>query len=223
MAAGEATRIRGPDARTTFLGAAAGALGLFGAIAAAMLTGVVAGWDRTVFGSLYSGDSDWPLGPTPGQGSALLQEIVPALYWLADTRKLVLAIAAVAVLLAARRRFRAAAFYLGCVAAAGASVLLKPLFERSSPFPATSEFSFPSGHAMLSMSMVAGLVLLALGRPWLWPVAVAGALLVVAVAVAVVADGGHWPSDVAAGWTLALAWALALRGFAGDPLAGGGR
>jgi membrane-associated phospholipid phosphatase len=47
---------------------------------------------------------------------------------------------------------------------------------------------------------------------------VAAAVFVVAVGVAVIADGGHWPSDVLAGWCLAVAWVVSLRAAAGDPL-----
>lgn len=219
MVAAERGRIRRQDHKATLLALAAGAFAVFGLIAAAMVTGASAGWDRAVFAQLYSGDSDWYLGPTPGRRNALLQDAVPTLRRVADDRTLALVVGTVVVGLAARHRLRAVAFYLGCIAVAGASLLLKPMFERLSPFPVPGDFAFPSGHAMLSMGMVAGLVLLALGRRWLWPAVLVGALLVGAVAVAVVADGGHWPSDVLAGWMLAAGWSLSLRALVGDPLA----
>ena len=78
--------------------------------------------------------------------------------------------------------------------------------------------SFPSGHATASMAVAAGIVaLLAPGR-WRWFAGIAGAILVTAVGLAVVSDSGHWPSDVLAGWCLALGWVAALTAVAGPLL-----
>ena len=60
------------------------------------------------------------------------------------------------------------------------------------------------------MAVAAAFVVLALGTRWLRIVAVAAALFVVAIGAAVIADGGHWLSDVIAGWCLAIAWVSAL-------------
>ena len=60
------------------------------------------------------------------------------------------------------------------------------------------------------MAIAAGIVALVWASRWRWLAVVVGAMFVAAVGMAVVADSGHWPSDVLAGWCLALAWVAAL-------------
>lgn len=109
-----------------------------------------------------------------------------------------------------RRQTGAAAFVLLVVAGAATTPLLKRLFERTGPpedgVP-SHLFSFPSGHAMGSMALASAFVALA------WPLSSRRALVLalgasapLATGLAVIADGVHWPSDVVAGWSLALAW-----------------
>ena len=101
--------------------------------------------------------------------------------------------------------------------ALGGSALLNPAakhyFERVRPdlwlslAPETS-FSFPSGHAMGSMTLAAVLTLLAWPTRWRWPVlAIAGAFALL-VGASRVYLGVHYPSDILAGWTAALAWTV---------------
>ena len=97
-------------------------------------------------------------------------------------------------------------------------VVLEPLlteaFGRSLPFGGRGD-SFPSGHAMTSMASVAAVIALLAPTRLRWPAVAAGMLLVGCIGVSVVSDGGHWPSDVLAGWCVSLAWVsaawLALR------------
>jgi membrane-associated phospholipid phosphatase len=68
----------------------------------------------------------------------------------------------------------------------------------------------PSGHAMASVA-VAGSVTLALStKRYRAAVAALGAIAVAGYGVAVVARNWHYPSEVIAGWSLALAWLAAL-------------
>jgi undecaprenyl-diphosphatase len=100
------------------------------------------------------------------------------------------------------------------IALAG-SVLLnvgaKHYFGRARPdfwlslAPETS-YSFPSGHAMGSMTLAAVLALLAWHSRWRWPVPVVAIAFAVLVGASRVYLGVHFPSDILAGWSAALAW-----------------
>lgn len=101
----------------------------------------------------------------------------------------------------------------------GGAILLnmgaKQIFSRTRPdlwisiAPETS-YSFPSGHSMQSMAFVAALVMLAWHRPALRPLFAAGAVFVALVGLSRVYLGVHYPTDVLAGWTAALAWCIGL-------------
>jgi undecaprenyl-diphosphatase len=131
---------------------------------------------------------------------------------------LVLLCAVVVVTLIVLKRRWAAAFFTAAVGVTAMVPVLKELVDRPSPFPMPDDPSFPSGHATGSMAAAAGIVALLASSRWRWFGGVAGAMFVTAVGVAVVADSGHWPSDVLAGWCLGLAWVAALSAIAGDRL-----
>ncbi len=122
--------------------------------------------------------------------------------------------------LAWRRRFRESIF---AAAALGGSALLnlatKQFFARERPslwesISPEASFSFPSGHAMGSMTLAAVLVLLAWHTRWRWPTLGAMAFLVAMVGLSRIYLGVHYPSDILAGWTAALVWAVGCYGLA---------
>jgi membrane-associated phospholipid phosphatase len=123
--------------------------------------------------------------------------------------------AAVIVLVAAAvlavRRPAAVVFVLLSLVVLALTPVLKELFGRAPPKPLGTGPSFPSGHAIGTMSVCAALAVIYWRSRLRWVVLAAGALVVLAIGAAVVADRGHWPSDVVAGWALALAWVMALR------------
>ncbi|MBW4471458.1 MAG: phosphatase PAP2 family protein [Stenomitos rutilans HA7619-LM2] len=79
------------------------------------------------------------------------------------------------------------------------------LWEVPLPEP---DYSFPSGHAMSSMTLVVVLVALMWSTRWCGWVLVGGSVFVVAIAWTRLYLGVHYPSDILAGWMLSLAWAV---------------
>ncbi|MFC5577635.1 phosphatase PAP2 family protein [Lysobacter niabensis] len=121
---------------------------------------------------------------------------------------------ALVVILAITRRAREGLFAgLALGGSALLNLMTKQLFARERPSlwesiaPETS-FSFPSGHAMGSMTLAWVWVLLAWRTPWRWPVVIAMLLFTVIVGLSRVYLGVHYPSDILAGWTAASVWAV---------------
>ena len=102
------------------------------------------------------------------------------------------------------------------IALAGSALLnlgAKQLFARERPslwesiHPETT-YSFPSGHAMGSMTLAMVLVLLAWRTRWRWWVAIPALAFALSVGVSRVYLGVHYPSDILAGWAAACAWTV---------------
>ena len=199
---------------------ATAALAAFLALAVLVQTGWIASLDRAIFRRLYSGESEWPMGPTSGRSNELLQALLPWFDRAAYGRNLVLLVVVMLGLLVALQWWRAAAFFAGAVSVVLLAAPLKELFNRPSPFPLPGQPSFPSGHATLTMAIAAAAIAIAIGSRGVWVVIPAAVALVVSVGVAAVADSGHWPTDIAAGWSLALAWVLSLRALVRGSLRG---
>jgi membrane-associated phospholipid phosphatase len=71
-------------------------------------------------------------------------------------------------------------------------------------------FSFPSGHSMTSMTLVAALVILTWGSVWCWVILIAGSLFVLGIGWTRLYLGVHFPSDILAGWMVSIAWAIGV-------------
>ncbi len=80
------------------------------------------------------------------------------------------------------------------------------LFESSYPLP--GDFSFPSGHALLSMTFVISLVILTWKTKWRWLVIGWGGLFALVIAWTRLYLGVHFPSDILGGWLLGITWAI---------------
>jgi undecaprenyl-diphosphatase len=126
-----------------------------------------------------------------------------------------LAVALPVLLLVHRRRGDA---LFAMVAVGGAGMLnqgAKLLFQRArpelwaSPSPEHS-FSFPSGHAMGSMALVATVAVLVWPTRYRWLAILGGGAFTILVGASRVYLGVHYPSDVFAGWSASLAWVLGL-------------
>ncbi len=124
--------------------------------------------------------------------------------------------ALVTVVLLWRKQHRHAAFWLAAVGGSAAlNLLAKQAFSRVrpalwvSPAPETT-FSFPSGHAMQTAAIVAGLTILLWRTRWRIPMLVFGSLFVWSVGVSRIYLGVHYPSDVVAAWAASIGWVVGL-------------
>ncbi len=114
--------------------------------------------------------------------------------------------------LALKRWYRESVF--AAVAIAGSALLnlgAKELYGRARPalwehIVAEHSLSFPSGHAMGSMTLAWVLALLAWRTRWRWPVLLAGMAFTLLVGLSRIYLGVHYPSDILAGWSAAMVW-----------------
>jgi undecaprenyl-diphosphatase len=133
---------------------------------------------------------------------------------------------AVSVLVLARlRKTKEASFVAAC--GSGALIFssaLKLMFHRARPdvsvlylIQTPNSFSFPSGHAMGSTTVVGSLVVVAfaLGLAWPWRALMSAVALfyVFGVACSRVYFGVHFPSDVIGGCLAGAAWVAATTGW----------
>lgn len=110
------------------------------------------------------------------------------------------------------RRWRQAAF--AAIAFAGSALLnlgSKQFFRRERPSLWESvspehTYSFPSGHAMGSMTLAMVVILLAWPTRWRWWVAAPAAVFALLVGYSRIYLGVHYPSDILGGWMAAIAW-----------------
>ena len=121
------------------------------------------------------------------------------------------------VLVLALRRHTREAIFAG-IALGGSGLLnlgTKLLFARERPslwesIAPEHNFSFPSGHAMGSMTLAWVLVLLAWPTRWRLPVLVVAMPFVLLVGLSRLYLGVHYPSDILAGWAAASLWAVSV-------------
>ncbi|KFN40983.1 phosphatase PAP2 family protein [Arenimonas oryziterrae] len=114
------------------------------------------------------------------------------------------------------RRLRDGLFF--GLSVAGSALLnlgVKQLFARQRPslwesIAPESTFSFPSGHAMGSMTLALAVVLLCWPTRWRWLVVSVSFALVLLIAASRLYLGVHYPSDILAGWASACAWVFGV-------------
>jgi membrane-associated phospholipid phosphatase len=164
----------------------------------------------------YGGGRAQGLDVTALQGFLGLEDFVAeAIATLGDPVPVGVMAIALAVYALVRGQPRSAAFVIVLLALTSvSSQVLKALLAYPRPeglegLAYVSPEAFPSGHATSSMSLAIALLIVVPKR--LRPLAaVVGAGFSLAVSFAIVADGWHFPSDVAGGYLLASFWALVL-------------
>lgn len=119
------------------------------------------------------------------------------------------------LLLFVKRQTEATTLAIAGAGAVGLNYLLKNLFSRDRPalwerVVDVGQYSFPSGHAMVSM-VIYGLIgfLLANRFPrWRWLIVILTIGLITAIGLSRLYLGVHWPTDVVAGYSAGLVWLL---------------
>ncbi len=120
------------------------------------------------------------------------------------------------LVLLALRRWREASFAgFGFAGSALLNMGAKRLFQRDRPslwesIAPESTYSFPSGHAMGSMTLAVVVIALAWPTRWRWPVTVLAGTFALLVSVSRLYLGVHYPSDILGGWSAASAWVMGL-------------
>ncbi|MBE9006494.1 phosphatase PAP2 family protein [Fortiea sp. LEGE XX443] len=115
-----------------------------------------------------------------------------------------------------QRRWRSLTYLL--ITAAGSATInrtAKEFWHRVRPHIWESvapefDYSFPSGHAMTSMTLIAILVVLTWGSAWRWFTVTFGSVYILAIGWTRLYLGVHFPSDIIAGWMVAIAWAIGV-------------
>lgn len=116
----------------------------------------------------------------------------------------ILVVVVMVTLLLRKDRARALFWALAVGGVVVLEVVLKKAFERPS-VGGKPGYSFPSGGAMGSVAIVAAATLLVEQRRRRL-IAAVGVPIVLGYGVALVFGLWHYPSDVVAGWSLAIAW-----------------
>lgn len=124
---------------------------------------------------------------------------------------------AIAIAYGWQQQWRFAAYILFAVMSNGLlNAIAKGWMHRLRPDlwepinPPVTDYAFPSGHAMSSMTFAATLVIFTWGSRWRgWTIALSS-LLVLIVGWTRLYLGVHFPSDILGGWILGMAWSCIL-------------
>jgi len=215
-------RLAGPAERgrpnATLLVWAIAAAAMFATVAVLVVAGGTRAWDLSVLRLAASHQTRPAIDPAIGVTTLGALPIVLAL------------LAAALVVLLRRRRRREAAFLLtATLLALATGGLAKVAFHRHRQevfrgvhdltflTGSRSDWSFPSGHATAITALAAALVVVLWPTRWRRRALIVALLVCAGVGVTRVYLGAHYPTDVIAGWALALAAVGAARLAFGPP------
>ncbi len=124
-----------------------------------------------------------------------------------------------AYLIYKKQRLNAFVLLVSVGGAAAANTIIKALFQRERPTfwqSAITEtsYSFPSGHAAISCALLLSVMFIAWRTKWRWLAIIGGGLIIGLIGVSRLYMGVHYPTDVAAGWSVGLAWVLIVTSIA---------
>lgn len=146
----------------------------------------------------------------------LLDRLMIAITFLGEPTELTaMSLALGAWLLWRGQRSEATTLAIAAAGAAGLNVLLKDVFARARPalwarIVDVKYYSFPSGHAMLSVVVygMLGYLLATHFRRWRIEILISTVILIVAIGFSRLYLGVHWPTDVLAGYAAGLVWLM---------------
>lgn len=147
----------------------------------------------------------------------LLDQAMLGITFIGDPAVLIVACIGIAIwLLRLRQRSEATTLAIAAIGALGLNLLLKQLFSRARPMlweriVDVGQYSFPSGHAMVSLviyGFIGYLLATRFRRYRVWIVSLT-VLLIIAIGFSRMYLGVHWPTDVAAGYAAGLVWLIA--------------
>lgn len=183
------------------LGLAFALLALFADLAEDVLEGEFAALDHAILHALHARSSpalDWLALSLSTLGDVPATALITA--------------AAMAALLALRRPLDAATLLIAIAGGGCLTLVLKQIFRQPRPAlfeslaPETS-YSFPSGHALMSVCLYGFLSMLILRlSPRAWPAALAVLLIPMGIMWSRLYLGVHWLTDVLAGSLAACFW-----------------
>ena len=183
--------------------AAAGVVAFAVVLVSAYFIGPIAQWDATGLQGLHTLSVEhrwiWHIG------DGLVHSV--DLPWLTLG---LLAVCAAGLLMGRRRQALAAALLVGGACLITALIKIAAAHPRYQPILGTDqmpESAFPSGHATAAMSLVLAAVLVAPSR-WRRATAIVGGSFALAVSLALMVQGWHFPSDVLAGLLISTTTSL---------------
>ncbi|MGB3760147.1 MAG: phosphatase PAP2 family protein [Rivularia sp. (in: cyanobacteria)] len=146
----------------------------------------------------------------------LLNQIMTGITFLGNGSTLIYLSSIVMIFLLVSKKF-VSAFTLVIVTSGGIglNVWLKNIFSRVRPalwerIVDVNSFSFPSGHAMVSLIVYGfiGYLLIANFRSWSSVFLFFTALIILAIGFSRLYLGVHWPTDIIAGYAAGLVWLI---------------
>ncbi len=151
------------------------------------------------------------------QQTPLLDQIMIGVTSLGEPTFLVIVTLVLSVILALRRQWiQGAVFAIAALGAAGLNIVLKDVFARARPAlwersVDVRYYSFPSGHAMVSLVIygLIGYLLASRFKDRSGLILTLTALLIGLIGLSRLYLGVHWPTDVIAGYAAGLVWLAA--------------
>lgn len=146
----------------------------------------------------------------------VLDQVMLKITFIGDPAVLLVACIGIAIwLLVRKQRSEATTLAIAAFGALGLNVLLKHLFSRARPMlwervVDVQQYSFPSGHAMMSMVIYGfiGYLLATRFRRYRFWIASVTILLIITIGFSRLYLGVHWPTDIAAGYAAGLVWLI---------------